>query len=134
VVVGRTAALSRRPAGASVDKMTWVQVRRLNWVVILRPTTDLLGGPETEGLRATFRSAWAESYQGIAVNLSDVQRVNAVGMGALAGCVADARRTGTKLAFCCVSRSLDRILAAASMRWLKAFESEEDAIRFCSER
>jgi hypothetical protein len=97
------------PAGASVDKMTLVQVRRLNWVVVLRPTTDLLGGPETEELLATFRSAWAESYQGIAVNLSDVQRVSSMG---------------------CVSRSLDRLLAMASMRFL----NEEDAIRFCSER
>ena len=122
------------PAGESVDKMTWVQVRRLNWVVVLRPTTDLLGGPETEELLATFRSAWAESYQGIAVNLSDVQRVSSVGLGALVECAAEARRTGTKLAFCCVSRSLDRLLAMASMRLLNAFESEEDAIRFCSER
>jgi len=101
-------------------------------VVVLRPTTDLLGGPETEELLATFRSAWAESYQGIAGNLSDVQRVSSVGIGALVECAAEARRTGTKLAFCCVSRY--RLLAMASMRLLNAFESEEDAIRFCSER
>jgi len=111
-----------------------VQIKWLSWVVVLRPMTDLQDDPVLDELAAAFKSAWANSYQGVVVNLSEVNRLSSSGFGVLLQFATDAKRTGTKIAFCRVSRSVDRLLATASMRLPNSFQSEEDAIRFCSER
>src|SRR6516164_9325160 len=88
------------------SSMGTVMIRWLNWVVVLRPTTDLVGDETTGELQKAFESAWAESHQGIVINLSDVQLMNSLGFGLLAHCLALANRTHTKIAFCCLSPRL----------------------------
>lgn len=122
--------------------MSTVKIRYLNWVVVLRPTTDLADNQGTEDLLAAFKSAWSASYQGIVVNLSDVQTMDATGVGTLMNCVGLANRTHSKIAFCCPSTALARLMARmlAQMQLPRSsgpriwFESEAEAIRYCSER
>ena len=122
--------------------MSTVKIRHLNWVVVLHPTTDLVGDQGTEDLLEAFQSAWSESYQGIVINLSDVQAMNSTGLGALMNCVGLANRNQSKIAFCRPSPALARLLAQISAQmqlppssglriW---FKSEAEAIRYCSER
>jgi anti-anti-sigma regulatory factor len=118
--------------------MSTVKVRMLNWVAVLRPITDLLGDVTTEELLEAFKSAWAASYQGIVINLSDVQRLDELGMAVLVHCLSLSNQTHTKTAICCwgpgPTKTLDELgwspFAAPHLR----FKSEADAVRYCSER
>ena len=114
--------------------MRAVRTKWLNWVVVLCPMADLMGGSETDELCDAFRSGSSESYQGVVLNLSEVRRVNSVGFGALVSLVTEAKRMGTRTAFCCITQTLEKQLAAASARFPNAFATEDEAVRYCSGR
>ncbi len=114
--------------------MSAIKVKWLNWVVVLRPTTNLLGGVETEELLDAFKSAWSESHQGIVINLSDVHHINSTGFGVLVHCYALARRTHTKFAPCCINPGPIKLAEMTGLGAFQWFKSEADAIRYCSER
>jgi anti-anti-sigma factor len=114
--------------------MKTVQIKWLNWVVILHPKGDLLGGDETDELHDAFRSSCAESYQGIVLNLSNVRRINSAAIGVLIGCWVHAGRTGTRTAFCCVPQRGKELLGVFQLRLANTFPTEEEAVRFCSQR
>src|SRR5262249_33249120 len=114
--------------------MGTIRVKRLNWVVVLYPTTNLSGAAGCKDLIVAFRAEWAKSYQGIVINLAEVQRVDSTGFAALIDCATRARRTGTKLALCCVAPTVDRFLGVIGHQPAWRFISEDDAIRYCSER
>ena len=115
--------------------MSTIKIYWLNWVVVLRPTTDLSSDTEIEELLEAFKSSWAECYQGIVINLSDVHRLSSTAFGALVDCHRLARGTHTRIAICCVNPRILRILDLAGLgSFLNRFESEADAIRYCRER
>jgi len=76
--------------------MSSVRVRWLTWVVVLHPTANLLGGDETDELYEAFKSAVAQHYQGVVINLSDIGLINSSGVGVLAGLRVRAERFGAK--------------------------------------
>lgn len=116
--------------------MGTVHVKWLNWVVVLRPTTDRLCDIEADDLQAAFDSACTESYQGIVFNLAAVRSMNEVAFGVLLHCFDLARKTHTKMAVCCLTPDILRTVTTTGLTSGKRsrFITEAEAVRYCSER
>lgn len=114
--------------------MDTLHVRRHDSVVVVEPTADLMGGVETQDLIAAVQSAVRESLQGIVVNLSMVHHVNSTGLGSLVQCVTAARAGETKMAFCRITPNLEKKFGLTLGHLVNGFSSEDEAIRYCSQR
>jgi anti-anti-sigma factor len=110
-----------------------VKVRWLNWVAILLPEGNLLGGEETEQLHQAARNASSDAFQGIVINLAQVRFMNSVGWGVLLMSSTLCRRVGAKMALCCCSKATSILLGMVDPQ-IPRFETEEEAVRFCSSR
>jgi len=115
--------------------MKTTQIKWLNRVVVLSPTTDLLGGHETDELSEAFRSVCTEGCQGIVVSCSNVRHINSTGLGVIVQCRREAQRIGTRIAICFPPRTVDALRKELFFKHLpRVLETEEEAVRFCSER
>lgn len=112
--------------------MHGLRVQSLPRVTVLSPGASLMGGAETNELDAAFRTAMGTQPAGIVLNLTDVPAMNSVGVGLLAGFAAAVRASGTKLAVCCVARRVQPIFKLVALPEWRLFETEADAVRWCS--
>ena len=110
-----------------------VHVRWLNWVAILLPAGSLLGGKETEDLIEAARRAITDHFQGLVLNVAQVKFMNSSGAGSILFVQTLCERVGAKMAICCERSGSISILRAVapSIPW---FDTEEEAVRYCSKR
>lgn len=112
-------------------RMPHVRIKWLNWVAVLSPTGDLLGGEETEELNRTIKEALGKGYQGVVLNLKEVGFVNTIAYGVIIAGHSWGLGVGARMALCCVN---ERNPLQKHGIPLPVFETEEEAIRFCASR
>jgi anti-anti-sigma factor len=120
-----------------------VRIKPLDSVVVLYPTTDLVGDAVCDELGEAVDQALAGSYRGIVVNLGEVHQINSTGMGVLVACAVRANRAGLKMAFCSALPRVERhfetihvlaLMSHPSLHRSARFETEAEAVQFCSPR
>jgi len=120
-------------AGAEVEVWLHVSVRWLNWVVVLTPAGKILGGAEADEFQDAVRHAVGDHFQGLVINMKNVSFMNSIGFGIIGTAFLAGRRARAKVALCCVRGSVLELFKTLEPN-VDRFETEEDAIRFCSTR
>jgi anti-anti-sigma factor len=120
-----------------------VRIKPLGSVVVLYPTTGLVGDAVCDELCEAVDQALADSYRGIVVNLGEVHQVNSTGMGALLACALKANRVDVTMAFCSILPRVERhfetvhvlaLMSHPSLHRSARFGTEQEAVQFCSAR
>ena len=99
-------------------------------VVILRPSGQLMGGPEGDAVRESIPSLLGQGYNKILVDLQDVSWVNSTGLGILISSHLLAANQGGQLKLMRVSPRIDSILGVTRLNTVfQIFQDEESALK-----
>ena len=118
-----------------------VRIKPLDSVVVLFPTTGLVGDAVCDQLSEAVDQALVDSFRGIVINLGEVLQINSTGMGVLVSCAVKANRAGVKMAFCSATPRVERhfetvhvlaLMSHPSLHRSARFETETEAVQFCA--
>lgn len=104
-------------------------------VVILRPSGQLMGGPDAENVRDLVPTLLRQGHRKILIDLEDVSWVNSTGLGVLIASHQAAIREGAQLKMMRASRRIDSIFGVTRLNTVfQLFDDEEAALRAFDER
>ena len=99
-------------------------------VAILRPSGQLMGGPEGDAVRESIPSLLGQGYKKILVDLKDVSWVNSTGLGILISSHLLTANQGGQLKLMRVSPRIDSILGVTRLNTVfQVFEDEDAALK-----
>lgn len=104
-------------------------------VIILRPSGQLMGGPDADAVREAIPTLLREGYRKILIDLQDVSWVNSTGLGILISSHQAASRSGGQLRMMRASRRIDSIFNVTRLNTVfQIFADEEAALRSFQDR
>lgn len=97
-------------------------------VLILRPTGQLMGGPDAEELRDAIHGAFDRGVGVVLLDMAGVTWVNSAGLGTLIASHLKAREIGASLRFVNLSKRIASILSVTRLSTVfEIFPTEQDA-------
>jgi anti-sigma B factor antagonist len=99
-------------------------------VVIIRPSGQLMGGPEADAVRDSIPVLLKQGYKKILVDLKDVTWVNSTGLGVLISSHLVTANNGGQLKLMRASHRIDSIFSVTRLNTVfQVFDDEVSALK-----
>ena len=92
-----------------------VESKVINDVIILDINGNLIGSRETDECHMKVKGLIAEGYKHVILNLSNVKRINSLGLGMLMACYSLYHNAGGKMKIAGVTEKVNSILVVTNL-------------------
>jgi anti-sigma B factor antagonist len=118
--------------GTQEVEMRYVKVKRLNGVVVVQPSRNLVGDKETAELQEALLQMITGGVQCLIVDLSEVGFMNTNGLEVLVFAKLKSLKSEVQMKLCNLNERTKAIIAILKLvQWFDIHESEEEAIASC---